>query len=99
MMKNRIPEFTIMHEYIQAFGEKLSCIDRITQRIVKEQTGKITLVYTEFILVCVESYSLYKHSRICSWNQPVLSNDCKVSCSGKQWLVHDCVSTHAASNP
>ncbi|XP_060564509.1 sorting nexin-30-like [Ruditapes philippinarum] len=38
MMKNRIPEFTIMHEYIQAFGEKLSSIDRITQRIVKEQS-------------------------------------------------------------
>ncbi|XP_053395624.1 sorting nexin-30-like [Mercenaria mercenaria] len=38
MMKNRIPEFTIMHEYMQAFGEKLASIDRITQRIVKEQT-------------------------------------------------------------
>ncbi|KAL4235756.1 Sorting nexin-30 [Mactra antiquata] len=37
MMKNRIPEFTIMHEYIQAFGEKLGSIDRITQRIVKEE--------------------------------------------------------------
>jgi hypothetical protein len=45
MMKNRIPEFTIMHEYIQAFGEKLSSIDRITQRIVKEQSGKIALPY------------------------------------------------------
>lgn len=39
MMKNRLPEFTIMHEYIQAFGEKLASIDRITQRVVKEQSG------------------------------------------------------------
>lgn len=38
MMKNRTPEFTMMHEYVQAFGEKLGSIDRITQRIVKEQS-------------------------------------------------------------
>lgn len=40
MMKNRTPEFTMMHEYVQAFGEKLGSIDRITQRIVKEQSGE-----------------------------------------------------------
>ena len=39
MMKNRTPEFTIMYEYIQTFGEKLGSIDRITQRVVKEQSG------------------------------------------------------------
>ena len=31
-----------------------------------------------------KALSLYKHSRIRSWNQPVLSNRCKVSCSRKQ---------------
>ena len=40
MMKNRTPEFTIMYEYTQTFGEKLASIDRITQRVVKEQSGK-----------------------------------------------------------
>ena len=40
MMKNRTPEFTIMYEYIQTFGEKLASIDRITQRVVKEQSGR-----------------------------------------------------------
>lgn len=38
-MKYRKPEFTVMHDYIQAFGDKLGSIERITQRVVKEQTG------------------------------------------------------------
>lgn len=38
MMKNRPPEFSVMHEYVHTFGEKLASIDRITQRILKEQT-------------------------------------------------------------
>ena len=40
MMKNRIPEFTIMHEYIQTFGEKLASMDRITARVSKEEGGR-----------------------------------------------------------
>ena len=39
MMKNRSPEFTLIYEYVQNFAEKLGVIDRISQRIVKEQTG------------------------------------------------------------
>ena len=39
MMKNRSPEFTLIYEYVQNFAEKFGVIDRISQRIVKEQTG------------------------------------------------------------
>ena len=39
MMKNRPTEFTVMGDYIQAFGEKLGTLDRISQRILKEETG------------------------------------------------------------
>ncbi|XP_048255712.1 sorting nexin-30-like [Haliotis rufescens] len=38
MMKNRPPEFMVMHEYIHTFGDKVSVMDRIASRIVKEQT-------------------------------------------------------------
>ncbi|XP_029640927.1 sorting nexin-30-like isoform X1 [Octopus sinensis] len=38
MMKNRPPEFAVMHDYVQSFGDKLASVDRITQRILKEQS-------------------------------------------------------------
>jgi len=38
-MKNRAPEFTEATVYIYLFGEKLAVLDRISQRIVKEQYG------------------------------------------------------------
>ncbi|XP_074640780.1 sorting nexin-30-like [Tubulanus polymorphus] len=38
MMKNRCPEHITMNTYISGFGEKLGTIDRISQRIAKEQT-------------------------------------------------------------
>jgi len=40
MLKYRKPEFAVMQDYMLAFGEKLGSIERITQRIVKEQGGK-----------------------------------------------------------
>lgn len=40
LVKYRKPEFAVMHDYMLAFGEKLGSIERITQRVVKEQTGK-----------------------------------------------------------
>ncbi|ESP01213.1 hypothetical protein LOTGIDRAFT_212744 [Lottia gigantea] len=42
MMKNRPPEFVIMHDYTQTFGEKLGVMDRISQRILKEATDYLT---------------------------------------------------------
>lgn len=41
MMKNRSPEFTMIYDYVQNFAEKLGVIDRISQRIVKEQTDYV----------------------------------------------------------
>ena len=43
MMKTRSPEFTIINEYIQMFGEKVAVLDRISQRILKEQYGESDL--------------------------------------------------------
>ena len=39
MMKNRPAEFTVMQEYIQVFGDKLGVLERISDRIWKEQYG------------------------------------------------------------
>jgi len=39
MVKNRPEEFTTMHEYISSFGDKLGVLDRISQRILREQQG------------------------------------------------------------
>ena len=41
MMKNRGDEFSAMNDYVNAFGEKLAVLERISQRIVREQYGKI----------------------------------------------------------
>ena len=52
------------------------------------------LVYTEFILVPIVQKAfqlIQKHSQIRSWNQPLLSNECKVSCTRKQRLAPDWV--------
>ncbi|XP_052776307.1 sorting nexin-30-like isoform X2 [Mya arenaria] len=38
MLKYRKPEFAAMQDYMLAFAEKLGSVERITQRIVKEQT-------------------------------------------------------------
>ena len=42
-----------------------------------------------FILIYFSSIEkqafLANHARIRSWNEPVLSNESKVSCEGKQW--------------
>ena len=59
------------------------------------------IVYTEFILVwlCRKHFSLYRNARICSWIQPVLSKECKVSCSRKKKLGPDWVWIHVASSP
>ena len=40
MVKSRPTEFVNMGEYVQSFGEKLGSIDRISQRVLKEQYGE-----------------------------------------------------------
>lgn len=42
MMKNRSAEFTVMNEYVNTFSEKLGTIDRVAQRVSKEQYGTNT---------------------------------------------------------
>ena len=39
MMKNRGQEFVVMEDYMKSFGEKLAALDRISQRILKEEYG------------------------------------------------------------
>jgi len=46
---------------------------------ISKEGAYLTLFGPQFILV-----QLRNHTRICSWNQPVLSNKGKVSCSRKQ---------------
>ncbi len=44
MMKNRSPEFSIMNDYIHNFSDKLGVLDRISQRILKEEYGESEFV-------------------------------------------------------
>ena len=40
MMKNRPADFVSMEDYIKTFEEKLASLDRISQRILKEEFGE-----------------------------------------------------------
>ncbi|XP_077981955.1 sorting nexin-30-like [Glandiceps talaboti] len=42
MLKSRSPEYTMMGEYIQTFGEKLGTINRVSERLIKENQDYIT---------------------------------------------------------
>ncbi|BFZ16283.1 hypothetical protein BsWGS_19322 [Bradybaena similaris] len=42
MMKNRPPEFAAMHDYIMMLSDKLGVMDRIAQRVAKEQNDYMT---------------------------------------------------------
>lgn len=41
MTKTRPTEFITMQDYINNFSDKLGVIDRISQRVVKEQYGRM----------------------------------------------------------
>lgn len=41
-VKNRPEEFNAIQEYVEDFSNKISSLDKVTQRIVKEQKGKTT---------------------------------------------------------
>lgn len=38
-LKNRPEEFTLMHDYLEEFSSKISSVDKISQRITREQRG------------------------------------------------------------
>ena len=50
MVKNRVPDFVEATAYIYLFGEKLGVLDRISQRIVKEQFGRLVYVMSSQII-------------------------------------------------
>lgn len=48
-LKSRPEEFTLMQEYVEDFGNKVSSVDKVTQRIIKEKRGTAETV-TEIIV-------------------------------------------------
>ncbi|KAK3091749.1 hypothetical protein FSP39_022320 [Pinctada imbricata] len=83
MMKNRSPEFTILYEYVQSFAEKLGVLDRIAQRVSKEQS--------DYLLEMCEwgpIYTLWSNSED-QLSNPLLamSHAVDLSCQALQELV------------
>ncbi|RXN27925.1 sorting nexin-7 isoform X1 [Labeo rohita] len=56
-VKNRPQEFTDMQEYVEAFSQKISSLDKVTQRIVREQKE-----YLEELKECGPIYALWSQS-------------------------------------
>lgn len=40
-LRSRPEEFAVMHDYVEEFSTKISSVDKITQRITKEQRGSV----------------------------------------------------------
>ncbi|XP_056869245.1 LOW QUALITY PROTEIN: sorting nexin-7 [Takifugu flavidus] len=53
-LKSRPEEFTLMHDYVEEFSSKISSVDKITQRIAKEQRE-----YVDELKRCGPTYSLW----------------------------------------
>uniref|UniRef100_A0A671PFX6 Sorting nexin-7-like n=1 Tax=Sinocyclocheilus anshuiensis TaxID=1608454 RepID=A0A671PFX6_9TELE len=56
-VRGRPQEFTDMQEYAEAFSQKISSIDKVTQRIVREQKE-----YLEELKECGPTYALWSQS-------------------------------------
>uniref|UniRef100_A0A8C1TPC5 Sorting nexin 7 n=1 Tax=Cyprinus carpio TaxID=7962 RepID=A0A8C1TPC5_CYPCA len=56
-VRNRPQEFTEMQEYVEAFSLKISSLDKVTQRIVREQKE-----YLEELKECGPTYALWSQS-------------------------------------
>ncbi|XP_016373604.1 sorting nexin-7-like [Sinocyclocheilus rhinocerous] len=56
-VRSRPQEFTDMQEYAEAFSQKISSIDKVTQRIVREQKE-----YLEELKECGPTYALWSQS-------------------------------------
>ncbi|XP_026115165.1 sorting nexin-7-like isoform X2 [Carassius auratus] len=56
-VRNRPQEFTDMQEYAEAFSQKISSLDKITQRIIREQKE-----YLEELKECGPTYTLWSQS-------------------------------------
>lgn len=44
-LRSRPEEFTLMQEYVEDFSNKISCVDKVAQRIIKEQRGTAALTF------------------------------------------------------
>ncbi|XP_067291285.1 sorting nexin-7 isoform X1 [Pseudorasbora parva] len=56
-VRNRPEEFTDMHEYVEAFSQKISSLDKVTQRIIREQKEHL-----EELKECGPIYTLWSQS-------------------------------------
>ncbi|XP_016301471.1 sorting nexin-7-like isoform X2 [Sinocyclocheilus anshuiensis] len=56
-VRNRPQEFTEMQEYVEAFSQKIISLDKVTQRIVREQKE-----YLEELKECGPTYALWSQS-------------------------------------
>ncbi|XP_028825727.1 sorting nexin-7 isoform X2 [Denticeps clupeoides] len=56
-VRNRPEQFNAMQEYVESFGQKISSLDKIAQRIVKEQKE-----YLEELRECGPTYTLWSGS-------------------------------------
>ena len=95
-MKNMRPcsrFFVLLCTYVKSF--KFLILFIIFFKIVNHQ---IYLVYTELFLFDCRKLLACRNT-LEPFLDPVLSNECKVSCSKKQPLAPNWVWTHAASDP
>lgn len=56
-VRNRPEEFNDMQEYVEAFSQKINSLDKVTQRIIREQRE-----YLEELKECGPTYTLWSNS-------------------------------------
>ncbi|RXM96138.1 Sorting nexin-7 [Acipenser ruthenus] len=64
-VQNRPEEFTAMNDYVETFGQKMGMLDKIAQRIVKEQKAPVStdiVEYLEGMKECGPVYTLWSGS-------------------------------------
>jgi len=68
------PEFDAVKDYINILGEKLSQIDKVSQRLNKERMGKFLDVYSNFCrFLCLKKFSLSEYQAELHQLHPVLT--------------------------
>ncbi len=84
-LRARPVEFAAMGDYLDMFTQKLGTIDRISQRIIKEQSGKerptwrlkINYIHSVFHFKCLDTLTaklfFVLHERV---NEPCMNEPC-----------------------
>lgn len=52
-VKNRPEEFDVLEEYVENFSNKISSVDKVTQRIIKEQRGVLYIQSRDEPFLCL----------------------------------------------